>query len=130
MQNKPSIMAETLSLMKLHLRYRLWIAEMNEDITVLRIFDDYLTELTAKKNNAATRTFISDSRDQFADYRKEIDELKHDLHLHKMKLAAQVREEAVNEDDVTPDKEHIVLQNKYAAFREKFDKAKKVFVDF
>ena len=37
------------SIMTLHLEYRLWIAEMNADINVLRIFDDYLKELIRKK---------------------------------------------------------------------------------
>ena len=33
------------TIMTLHLRYRLWIAEMNFDINVLRIFEDYIKVL-------------------------------------------------------------------------------------
>lgn len=54
--------------MRLHLRYRLWIAEMNADITVLRIFDDYIAEI--KKNDPQTKGVISDFQKQFIDFRK------------------------------------------------------------
>ncbi len=43
-------MSDAPSIMSLHLGYRLWIAEMNFDINVLRIFNDYLEELSSKKD--------------------------------------------------------------------------------
>lgn len=126
--NKTPLMAGTTSLMKLHLRYRLWIAEMNEDITVLRIFDDHLTELSGKKKDAETTGFVNESKEQFADFRKQIDELKHEMHLHKMNIAAFMRDEENATQANASDEEHATLQKKYMAFREKFDKAKQVFV--
>lgn len=39
------------SVNSLHLQYRLWIAELNEDINALRIFNDYLAEVSLKQNN-------------------------------------------------------------------------------
>ena len=38
-------MPATPSVMSLHLQYRLWIAELNFDINVLRIFGDYLARI-------------------------------------------------------------------------------------
>ena len=42
-------MTATPTAMSLHLKYRLWIAELNFDINVLRIFGDYLAELRTKR---------------------------------------------------------------------------------
>ena len=44
------------SVMSLHLKYRVLIAELNFDINVLRIFGDYLTELRTKKKDSDTRS--------------------------------------------------------------------------
>ncbi|MBG9374813.1 hypothetical protein I5907_01090 [Panacibacter sp. DH6] len=115
--------------MKLHLRYRLWIAEMNEDITVLRIFDDHLAELAAKKQDAETTGFVNKSKEQFADFRRQIDELKHEMHLHKMNIAAFMRDEENARQANAADEEHVSLQKRYIDFRERFDKAKQVFAE-
>ncbi|MEP6846744.1 MAG: hypothetical protein ABI861_12100, partial [Panacibacter sp.] len=61
--------------------------------------------------------------------RNEIDELKHEMHLNKMKLAAQARDKASAENNISPE-EHAALEKHYHALREKFDKAKQAFVDF
>ena len=71
-------MPTTSSIMSLHLRYRLWIAEMNSDITILRIFDDYLTELSSKKEKPQVQKGIKNFQQQFINLRKEIDDLKHE----------------------------------------------------
>ena len=44
------------SAMSLHLQYRLWIAELNFDINVLRIFGDYLTELRTKRKEQEVKS--------------------------------------------------------------------------
>ncbi len=49
-------MPATPSVMSLHLKYRLWIAELNFDINVLRIFGDYLNELRAKRKEAEVKS--------------------------------------------------------------------------
>jgi hypothetical protein len=120
-------MPATPSLLRLHLRYRLRIAEMNEDITVLRIFDDHLTELSGL-NKSSMQTSIENFKKQFADFRTEIDELKHEMHLQKMNLAALSRdggtEEKINAD------EHAALQQRYTDFRKRFDAAKEDFASY
>jgi len=69
-------MARTFSIMGLHLRYRLRIAEMNADINILRIFDDYLKELSSKKDKPEVKNKIDYFQKQFTSFRKEIDEVK------------------------------------------------------
>ena len=73
-------MQPTTSVMGLHLRCRLWIAEMNADTTVLRIFDDYIDEMSEKR---AGRKWagIKHFQGMFAQFRKDSDELRHELHL-------------------------------------------------
>lgn len=121
-------MPGTPSLLRLHLRYRLCIAEMNEDITVLRIFDDHLSELSSL-NKASAKTSIDDFKKQFADFRTEIDVLKHDMHLQKMNLAA-LRREGGHEEKISNPEEHASLKSKYEDFRKRFDGAKKNFAAF
>src|SRR6478672_10959248 len=85
-------MARTFSIMGLHLRYRLRIAEMNADITILRIFDDYLKELSSKQDKPDVKNKIDYFQKQFIGFRKEIDEVKDTMHILKMKLGSYARE--------------------------------------
>ncbi|MEP7318085.1 MAG: hypothetical protein ABI921_05080 [Panacibacter sp.] len=119
-------MPNTTSIMGLHLHYRLWIAEMNLDINVLRIFDDYLGELAAKKQEPEVTTGIENFRKQFAFLRTEIDELKHQMHIIKMNLAAAARDGSADKD---LDK-HAKLEDQYNAFRQTFSNLKREFGEF
>ena len=116
------------SIMNLHLAYRLWIAEMNADINVLRIFDDYLKELTVKNNSSALKG-IENFKGQFLNLRKEIDELRHEMHLNKMKLAASAKTENVI-NDIEKNIHHKEITARYNAFRKVFDTTKKEFQQF
>ena len=120
-------MPVTPVIMKLHLRYRLWIAELNSDINVLRIFDDYLLELKSKKNMPEVNTWILHFKQLFISLRKEIDELRHEMHLIKMKLAAAARDnKPLNKKTSTTDNPD-ALKNRYTAFRKTFNNIKKEF---
>jgi hypothetical protein len=123
-------MPTTPSIMGLHLRYRLWIAEMNSDISVLRIFSDYLIELESNKNRPDVIAKMDHFKQDFITFRKTIDELRHEMQLIKMKLAAATRDyEPVNgKASLTYD--HNALKNRYSAFRSTFNKVKKEFVLF
>ena len=120
----------TLSNMSLHLRYRLWIAELNSDINVLRIFDDYLIELNSKKNIPEVITGIKHFKEQFVSTRKEIDELKHEMHLIKMKLAAAAKENKPPDTKTSSTYNHNALQKRYAVFKKTFNKVIKEFALF
>ncbi len=118
------------SIMGLHLRYRLWIAEMNSDITILRIFDDYLEELSSKKGEPQVQKGIEGFQQQFINLRKENDELKHEMHLLKMKLAAYSKAgEAIDTNTYQADN-HETLKSRYDDFRKVFDKMKIDFGNF
>lgn len=112
-------MPQTPSTLGLHLRYRTWIAEMNADITILRIFDDYLEGLPPAK-----KTAVDGFKKEFDSFRKEMEELKHEMHLLKMKLAANAREEKDIDKKLYVEDNHAALQIRYTAFRKSFSKMK------
>jgi len=86
-------MPATPSVMSRHLQYRLWIAELNFDINVLRIFGDYLMEMRSKRKEAEVKTKSDYFEKEFTGLRTEIDELRHEMHIAKMKLGAVARDD-------------------------------------
>jgi histidyl-tRNA synthetase len=118
------------STMSLHLRYRLWIAEMNFDINILRIFNDYMEELSSKENEPEVKTGIDSFKQQFSVFRKEIDDLRNEMHLIKMKLAAYSKQKIPLDYKTYQSDNHISLRKRYVAFRETFEKVKKEFGSF
>ena len=80
------------SVMSLHLKYRLVIAELNFDIIVLRIFGDYLTELRTKRKEPEVKSKGDYFEKEFHELRTEIDDIRHEMQLVKMKLGAFSRE--------------------------------------
>lgn len=118
------------AIMTLHLRYRLWIAEMNSDINVLRIFEDYIKELSCKKEQPEVKKGIADFKEKFGEIRKEIDELRHEMHLHKMKLASISREGKQLDDEAYKAGHHDALKKQYINFRKKIEELKIDFTDF
>lgn len=110
-----------------HLQYRLWIAELNEDINVLRIFNDYLAEVSAKQNNKYTGP-VEALKTRFTLVRNELDEVKHEMHLQKMKLAAIAKNEAsglAEEDNIQYD----TVVSRYENFRKQFSDLKQEVID-
>ncbi len=123
-------MPGTLSVMSMHLRYRLWIAEMNADINVLRIFEDYMHELADKKQVREVITGIEYFREQFMDLRKEIDELRHEMHLEKMQLAAAAKKSKETDQKISFKETYAALKKRYLDFRKTFNSTKKEFEEF
>ena len=119
-------MPVTRSNLNLYLRYRLRIAELNADLTILRIFDDHLEEL-ASGNDPQTNKSMDEFRRQFASARKEIEELKHEMHLVKMKLATHSRQAKASAENAADS--HTDLRERYTAFRKTFDKLKNDFIE-
>ena len=115
------------SVMRLHLQYRLWIAAMNADISVLRIFDDYILWLETKKSNADAITQIDDYKKQFLSLRTELDELRHEMHIAKMKLAAFSKKHSEPIENIKNIIRHKECKERYKTFRRKFSKIKKEF---
>jgi len=123
-------MSNTFSTMGLHLRYRLWIAELNADTTLLRIFDDYIAELATKNEMAELTKGITHFKVKFMHLRTESDTLKHEMHLVKMKLAALSKKAGEEQQDASIQSGHALLEKNYTDFRETFNTTQKEFVQF
>ncbi len=109
------------SLPSLHLRYRLWIAEMNFDLSILRIFDDALNEFQPLIKDKTVLSKLQEFQQQFIEERKIIDELKHEMHLMKMKLAAITR---VSQPEIERESRmdiHEALEARFLSFKAAFD---------
>jgi uncharacterized coiled-coil DUF342 family protein len=123
-------MPNTSSVMGLHFRYRLWIAEMNSHINMMRICDDYIEELTSKKNEPAVKSGIEEFRRAFVNFRKQIDELRHEMHLAKMALAAYSKQVKKLDKKTFAKESHGDLRKRYLAYRKTFEGVKKEFGQF
>ena len=106
------------SLISLHLQYRLWIAEMNFDINIIRIYNDYLQELRLKVLKPGDASELDKHEKVLLTIRADIDEIRNEMHLGKMKLANYVRKENVIDAEQT--EEHSSLIKRYSEFRNKF----------
>ena len=117
-------MASPPSPMTLHLRYRIWIAEMNSDIDLLRIYNDYLQELKALHNALKLKKEIERFEAAFSSLRNEIDTLRNEMHLLKMKLATFIREKKQMDYSVYKTDNHKLLKKKYVSLSKKFGSIK------
>ena len=113
-------MASAPSPMTLHLRYRIWIAEMNSDIDLLRIYKDYLKELKGMQNALKLKPEIERFETTFTSLRIEIDTLRNEMHLLKMKLATFIREKKQMDYSVYKTDNHKLLKKKYSSLCKKF----------
>ena len=104
-------MTDSVALKSLHLEYRLWIAELNFYINLLRIFNDRLVELTGEKKLSP-----ENFEKKFNSNRENIDELRHRMHIEKMNLAATSR------DNNADSHYKIKIPNNYAKIRDDFFK--------
>ena len=120
-------MPKTPSTLGLHLRYRIWIAEMNADVTMLRIFDDYPEGLIDGKRDIQLQKITEEFKTQFGALRQEMDNLKHEMHLQKMKLAANAREGKTIDKKLYREDNHAELKKRYYAYRKDFSKLKTAF---
>ena len=123
-------MSSSPSTMGLHLRYRLWIAELNAEINVLRIFDDYVKEISAHNKEAEVKTGLAHFTKQFEGFRQEIDDLRHEMHMIKMKLASYSREKKNLDSKTYKADNHADLKMRYQQYRKNFEKVKKEFGRF
>jgi len=123
-------MPPTYSHMALHFRYRLWIAEMNADISVLRIFNDYIVELSSKNGDPAVKSGIAEFNKVFTGFRGDIDELRHEMHLCKMSLAADAKASGKSGKTSSITGDHSALEKRYTGYRKKFDTVKQEFGSF
>jgi len=123
-------MSDNPSAMSLHLKYRLWIAELNFDINVLRIFGDYLTDLRSRRKEQEVKAKTDYFEKTFQQLRTEIDELRHEMHIGKMKLGAFGRDGKPFEYKVFNTENQTPLKKRLSAYKTEFKKINEEFEDF
>jgi hypothetical protein len=123
-------MPGTPSVMSLHLRYRLWIAELNFDINVLRIFGDYLNELRAKRKEAEVKSMSDYFEKEFTALRAEIDEMRHEMHIAKMNMGEYSRDGKPFDFRKYNKENHIPIKKRLAAYKVNFKKINTEFGEF
>lgn len=123
-------MAESPSPISLHLKYRLWIAELNFDINVLRILGDYLTDLRRRRKENEVRSKADYFEKTFERLRTEIDELRHEMHIGKMKLGAYGRENKPFDYKLFNSENQSPLKKRLAEYKTDFGNVHKEFEHF
>jgi hypothetical protein len=123
-------MPDTPSAMSLHLKYRLWIAELNFDINVLRIFGDYLTELRTRRKEAEVKSKADYFEKTFQNLRNEIDELRHEMHIGKMKLGAFGRDNKPFDYKIFNSENQAPLKKRLSVYKTDFKKINSEFEEF
>jgi len=89
-----------------------------------------MKELKFKKNEPEIKSGIDYFEGKFIAIRKEIDELRDQMHLLKMKLAAYSRVGKPLDYKTYLSDHHVMLKGRYITFRKTFDKVKIGFSDF
>ena len=123
-------MPSTPSIMSLHLKYRMVIAELNFDINVLRIFGDYLTELRTKRKEPEVKSKSDHFEKEFHALRTEIDDIRHEMQLVKMKLGAFSRESEPFDYKIFNKEFRSPLRKRLLSYKSKFKKVNKEFEEF
>ncbi|HWC54878.1 MAG TPA: hypothetical protein VG676_14930 [Chitinophagaceae bacterium] len=123
--------APTVSLQSLHLEYKLWIAELNFDVEMIRIFEAHLEKIASvNKNNKEVLSKVEHFQNQFIRQREVIDELKHDLHTSEVQLAAFTQEMSTVGYDSERMDNHSGLRERFLTFRKIFSDLKYEFHSF
>lgn len=97
---------------------------MNYDINIIRIYKDYLSDLNSNRQDGGVSSSVNHFEKTIEDYRVDIDELKNEMHLHKMKLAAYSRKQKEFDYATYKSDDHAGLRSRYLEFRKKFETLK------
>ena len=124
-------MVTTLPIKNLHLEYRLWIAELNFDTEMIRIFESHLENILfqhpAKKDLLPQ---VEHFQNQFIRQREVIDELKHHLNLSEKQLASFTRDMSLIGYEFERLDNHPRLRDQFLTFRKIFNELKEEFHAF
>ena len=119
-------MSENIAPKSLHLEYRIWIAELNFDINLIRIFNDRLIELKSE--------FAGDTEKfehKFNTSREIIDELRHRMHIEKMNLGAVARDNhSTSHVVIKIPANYTAIRDDFFKFRVSFNELKSEFLRF
>jgi uncharacterized coiled-coil DUF342 family protein len=128
--DKNETMPAKPSVMGLHLKYRLLIAQLNADTIVLRILGDFLTELRTKRKEAETRSKIDYFEKEFQGLRNEVDEIRHEMQLIKMKLGVYTRESTPFDYKAYNKENHGPITRRLKEYKGHFNKVRKELKEY
>ena len=123
-------MITTLPPYKLHIEYQFWIAELNFDVEMIKIFESHLAFIALGNTAKKLMPRIEQFQNQFIRQREVIDELKHDLNVSEKQLAAFVRDMSPIGFDNERLDNHPKLRERFLVFRDLFDDLKSRFRHF
>ena len=120
-------MITTLPPRKLHSEYQLWIAELNFDTELIRIFETHLAYIASQISSKKILAKVEQFQNQFIRQREVIDELKHDLNISEKQLAAFVRDMSPIGFENERLDNHSELRDRFLTFRNLFEELKTRF---
>ena len=123
-------MSKLVFIKSLHLEYRLWIAELNFDINLIRIFNDRLIEIADENKTPEILADIENFENQLNHKRENIDSLRHRMHIEKMNLAAIARENTKPGFQIATPENYSAIRSDFFKFRVLFDELKDQFLHF
>jgi uncharacterized coiled-coil DUF342 family protein len=97
---------------------------------VLRIFGDYLTELRTKRKEPEVKSKGDYFEKEFHELRTEIDDIRHEMQLVKMKLGAFSRELQPFDYKIFNKENRYPLKKRLLAYKKNFKKIYKEFEEF
>ena len=128
-------MVGTIPIPKLHLEYRLWIAELQFAKEEIRIFEHHLEELINKNFLIEVTAQVEQFQNRFIREKEVIDELKHKLHISEKQLAGFVKDlsgmglESIRMDNHSKLRDDMHIFRKiYCSLKEEFRRFESDFV--
>lgn len=112
------------------MEYQLWIAELNFDIELIKIFEGHLAFIASHQNSKKLSAHIEQFQNQFIRQREVIDELKHSLNISEKQLAAFVRDMATIGFENERLDNHSEVRERFLIFRSLFEELKTRFRQF
>ena len=119
-----------LALKSLHLEYRLWIAELNFYINLIRIFNDRMDEIETEFKTEEIKITAGGFEKRFIDTRAAIDDLRHRMHIEKMSLTAMTREKTAADFKIDTPENYDGIRKDFFAFRIHFSELQTDFLLF
>lgn len=127
---KLKAMVGTVPIPKLHLEYRLWIAELQFAKEEIRIFEHHLEELVSKNFLIEVTAQVEQFQNRFIREKEVIDTLRHDLHGAEVQLVAFVKKlSGMGLESIRMDN-HSKLRDQMNTFRKLYGELKQEFRRF
>ncbi len=117
-------MSNTVPVKSLRLEYRLWIAELNYVISLIRIFKDRLTEIAVDDYSVEQNNQFLEFKRKIAYCRTEIDGLSHRMQIEKMNLAHPTDENNQPKSKIQIPENYSEIRNDFYNFRVFFNELK------